>query len=342
MQGNLPVGKLPPELLERILGQQPVTDPRVLLGPGLGVDCAVVEAGPQLLVFKTDPITFATDEIGWYAVQIAANDIATTGGTPRWFLLTMLLPEAQTTADLVERITNQVSTACNAIGVTIIGGHSEITAGLTRPLLIGTMIGEVERARLVTPRGAMPGDRILLTKGVPIEAISLLAREFPDRLLATLSVEELAQARAYLHDPGISVLRDAQIACGAGQVTAMHDPTEGGILGALWELAEASNRTLLVDLPAVPIPALAARVCSVFGIDPLATIASGALLLTTPASEAPQIQQALRAEGILCADIGSVQEGTPLVSSRSDHGLETLPRPSQDQIGQVFATAGNH
>ncbi len=150
------------------------------------------------------------------------------------------------------------------------GGHTEITAGLERPILVGTLIGEVERERLITPRGASPGDRILLTKGVPIEATAILAREFPERLNGVLNPDELQQARDFLHDPGISVLREARLAVQAGRVTAMHDPTEGGVACALWELAEASDRSLVVDPATIPVPALAARVCQAFGLDPLA------------------------------------------------------------------------
>ena len=154
-QKTLPVGKLPADLLAHCLAQTPVNDPRVIVGPGIGMDCAVVEAGSSLWVIKSDPITFVTDEIGWYVVQINANDIATTGAVPR--------------------------------------GHTEITHGLDRPIVVGALIGEVDRDHLITPRGAQLGDRILLTKGVPIEATAILAREFPDQLSQTLTPEELTQ-----------------------------------------------------------------------------------------------------------------------------------------------------
>jgi len=167
-----------------------------------------------------------------------------------------------------------MTTSSAVSGVTVIGGHTEITAKLDRPILVGTLIGEVDRERLVTPQGAREGDRILLTKGVPIEATAILAREFPDRARRVLSAADLRQARAFLYDPGISVLREARIAQQAGQVTAMHDPTEGGLATALWELAESSGRALTIDRRAVPIPPLAARVCQAFGLDPLNAIAS--------------------------------------------------------------------
>src|SRR5579859_7494962 len=156
-QQPLPVGKLPPELLARLSAGAPANDPRVRVRPGLGLDCAVVDLGDRLLAFKSDPITFATDDIGWYLVQVNANDLATTGAVPRWLLLTMLLPEGATTPALVDEWTEQVYTACRHLGIDVIGGHTEVTHGLSRPILAGTLIGEVEPHRLVTPRGAQPG-----------------------------------------------------------------------------------------------------------------------------------------------------------------------------------------
>ena len=330
----LPVGKLPVSLLRSILARAPQADPRLLFGPRVGFDCAVLDFGDRLLVLKSDPITFATDSIGWYLVQVNSNDIATTGAVPRWLLVTALLPEGSTTAVLVEEIVGQVYEACAALGISVIGGHTEITHGLDRPILAGTLIGEVAREKLITPQGMQTGDRVLLTKGVPIEATAILANEFPGRLAKVLSPEELILAQNFLHDPGISVLRDAQIAQTAGQVTAMHDPTEGGLLSALWELAEAGNKTLKIDLEAVPIPPLSRRICDAFEFDPLATIASGSLLLTAAPADTPAIITALIENGIPGAEIGRVEDGPPVVLDEGTGSL--LPRPDQDEIGRVY------
>ena len=334
MSEVLPVGKLPVELLRRLLAGAPQDDERILLGPRVGVDCAVLDLGERLLVLKSDPITFATAEIGWYLVQVNSNDIATTGAIPRWLLVTTLLPEGSTTAAMVEAIAGQVYEACAAAGISVIGGHTEITHGLDRPILVGTLIGEAAREGLVKPRGMRAGDCLLLTKGLPIEATALLANEFPGRLKGILSTAELAQAQNYLHDPGISILRDAQIALAAGHVTAMHDPTEGGLLAALWEMAEAGDKSLAIDLEAIPIPPLPARVCAAFGLNPLATIASGALLLTTPERDAAAIIDALAGSGIACTKIGRVEEGPPAVLDKQSSS--PLPRPDQDEIGRVY------
>ena len=333
----LPLGKLPPDLLAKLLAAAPVTDPRVILRPGIGLDCAVIDIGDHYLVLKSDPITFATDDIGWYLVQVNSNDIATTGGTPRWLLVTMLLPEGQTNAASVAAISDRLFAACQEYDISLIGGHTEITYGLDRPILSATLIGEVAKEKLITPQGIQPGDRILLTKGVPIEATAILAREFPDKLQDYLSGTELATAQNYLFDPGISILRDAQIATENGQVTAMHDPTEGGLAGALWELAEAADLTLVVDPAAVPVPELANRICQLFGLDPMATIASGALLLTAAAADAPAIMAALTAAGIRVAEIGAAVAGTMAVI-RPDG--TPLPRPARDEIARLYESLG--
>lgn len=331
---RLPVGKLPPDLLRELLRHATRPDARVRLGPGIGLDCAVIEAGDRWLVAKSDPITFATEEIGWYAVHVNANDIVTTGARPMWFLATILLPEDEAEASLADAIFGQIREACDQVGATLVGGHTEITAGLGRPIVVGAMLGEVARDRLITPRGARPGDRLLLTKGIPIEGTSLVAREFAGRL-AALPEGTLRRAREYLHVPGISVVRDAMRAVSAGEVHAMHDPTEGGLAGGLWELAEAAGVSLEVHEEAIPILPEGQAVCQVLGLDPLATIASGALLLAAPAKTAAAICAALAADGIPCTQIGGILQGFG-VAMRRKGALEPLPRPPRDALAALY------
>jgi hydrogenase maturation factor len=335
----LPLGKLPPHLLTRLLAGFPQTDPRVILGPGLGLDCAVIDLGPRYLVIKTDPITFVAESIGWYAVQVNANDLATTGAAPRWFTAALLLPEGATSEDMIMGIGQDMQTACEAIGVTIVGGHTEVTSSLDRPILVGTMIGEVNREDLITPRGSRPGDRLLLAGTVPIEGTAILAQTFPEELSASLSPAGLREAQAYLHRPGISVLPAARLACETGQVTSMHDPTEGGLAGALWELAAASGHSMIFSPEAVPISALSAKICAHFDLDPLATIASGALLLTASAPGTEAIIQVLAREGINCAEIGHVAAGPPEVRVAGPRGSTVFPRPPRDELARLFESA---
>lgn len=333
---TLPLGKLPADLMIQMLDQAPSQDERLLLGPGIGLDCAVLDMGERLLVVKSDPITFATDKIGWYVIQINANDIATTGAVPRWFVSTLLLPEGKTTPDLIEEINIDLYRSCREMGITVIGGHTEITHGLNRPVLIGTLLGEVDPNKLITPKGARPGDRILLTKGVPIETTAILAREFPDRAREVLGENEWRKARHFLHDPGISVLQDARIALEVGGVTAMHDPTEGGLAAALWELAIASERSLVFLPTLVAIPTISEKLCRAFGLDPLGAIASGALLLTVTPQKSGEICQALKERGIACAEIGVVEEGPAWVWKEVDGERAQMPHPERDEIAALY------
>jgi len=268
-------------------------------------------------------------------VQVNANDIATSGAVPRWFMATCLLPPGTCESD-VEGIARQIFDACTTLGISLVGGHTEITHGIDHPILCGTMIGELAPGDLITPRGAQPGDSILLTKGIPIEAVTLLAREFPDRVREAVGEEKLKQAVGYLTDPGISVVRDARIAIQAGKVNAMHDPTEGGLAGAMWELAKACGQRLILEPSEVFIPKLAAEVCGIFQLDPFACLASGALLLTAPEQDAETILQALRSEKIRCDMIGHVEEGPAEVFTREAGATKRLPRPVRDELGKVF------
>jgi hydrogenase expression/formation protein HypE len=320
----LPLGKLPADLLARLLAQANPTqaDPRVVVGPGVGLDCAVLDFGDRYLVMKTDPITFATDGIGWYAVQINANDIACSGARPAFFMATVLLPEAEGNAVLAERIFNQITEACAQLGATLVGGHTEITYGLDRPMVMGAMLGEVAKDRLVTAAGAQTGDTVLLTKGYPIEAVAILAREFD--ATSEFDPDFLEHCRDFLYHPGISVVRDAQAALAAGRVSAMHDPTEGGVATGLWEMADAAGRGIEVDLEALrPLPE-AERLCRAFNLDPLGCIASGALLLTTPEPE--KIIAGLAAAGIPALRVGRVTAGRGV----------NLARPERDEIARLL------
>jgi hydrogenase maturation factor len=331
---TFPVGKLPSDVLRELLGLLPGGQ-RVILGPAIGEDAAVLAMPDRYLVVKTDPITFATDAIGWYAVQVCANDIATTGATPLWFLASILLPPAHATPELVHCIFDQIATACRALNIGVIGGHTEITADLERPIVVGCMLGEVDPDRLVRTGGARPGDLILLTKGAPIEATAIIAREKREELLSHFSSAFLDECARFLYDPGISVVRDAQIAMRVGGVTSMHDPTEGGLLTALWELAEASGCALevsLYDSPELWLPN-GKKLCEFYGLDPAAAIASGALLLTVVPERVSALLHAFRQAQLPVFQIGRVVAGPAAVN---DLKKGPLPRPQRDEIARLF------
>lgn len=332
----LPLGKLEPAHLERLLRQYAPANERVIVGPGIGEDATVIDFGDRYLVAKTDPITFATDEIGWYVVNVNANDIAAMGATPRWFLATILLPEERTTPALVDKIFAQIGAACADLNVGFVGGHTEITYELNRPIVVGQMLGEVAKDQLVVSAGARPGDALLLTKGVGIEATAIIAREKGDQLKGRLSDQEIERARNFLRNPGISVVRDAAIATAAGEVHAMHDPTEGGLATGLHELAQAAGVGLALDRQAVPIDPLTETLCLAFDLDPLGVIASGALVLAVAPTDARAIVGALRKAGIAAAQIGEIWEPGRGVKMRRGTELVDLPIFPQDEITKLF------
>jgi len=335
MGTRFPLGKLPADVLARLLATVTLKDPRVIQGPGIGLDAAVIDMGDRLLVAKTDPITFATDSIGWYAVQVNANDIATTGAAPHWFMATLLLPESRADETMAEHIFSQIHGACAAIGVSLVGGHTEITYGLDRPIVVGAMLGEVAREGLVTPSGARPGDIILLTKGIAVEGTAILAREKSQELTG-FDTAFLKRCRGFLVEPGISVVRDAAIAISAGRVHAMHDPTEGGLATGLHEMAQTSGIGLMIEAEAVPIYPETAALCRAAGLDPWGLIASGALLLAVQADDAGKIISALEAQGVRAAAIGQATEAAHGVLLCTLEGRRNLPRFERDEIARLF------
>ena len=335
MASPYPLGKLPAEHLARLLSRYAPSDPRVVLGPGVGRDAAVISFGERYLVAKTDPITFASDEIGWYAVHVNANDIACTGATVRWFLATLLLPEGQADEALVEKIFAQIADACGELGVALTGGHTEITYGIDRPIVVGCMLGEVAPQQLVRPDMVRPGDTLLVTKGIAVEGTALIAREKSDELM-DLDEPLLERCRGFLYNPGISVVQDAAVATSAGEVHAMHDPTEGGLATGLWELAEAAGLGLEIDEETIPILPETRTLCAPLGLDPLGLIASGTLLMAVAPRDAPAIITALEGSGIAATQIGHATERGGGVVLRSKAGERPLPHFERDEIARLF------
>jgi len=334
---DIPVGKLPASLLEELLDRYAPTDPRVVEGPGVGKDAAIIDMGDRYLVAKTDPITFATDEIGWYAVHVNANDIACCGATPRWFLATLLLPERGTTPDLAETIFDQIADACHQLGVSLCGGHTEITHGLGRPIVVGQMLGEVAPDSYVMASGAKIGDALILTKGFAVEGTAIIAKEKRDELCSVISEGDLDRCARFLHEPGISVVRDVRLALEIGGVHALHDPTEGGVATGLWELAQAANVGLVIDESRLPVIDECRVVCRHLGVDPLGLIASGSLLISAAREQTQAITERLNAAGIGAAVIGEVVSAEQGCSLRSaDQTLRPLPTFARDEIAKLF------
>jgi len=331
----LPVGKLPSAMLERLLTLcRP--DPRVLIGPRVGQDAAALAFGDQVVVAKTDPITFATDRIGWYAVNVNANDVACAGAVPRFFLATVLLPEAKATEEMAETIFRDIATSCEALDITLCGGHTEITYGLDRPIVVGQMLGDVARERLVSNNRSQVGDTVILTKGIAIEGTSLIAREKGDELADIVDAALLERTRGFLDAPGISVVPDAAVVCSVAHPHALHDPTEGGLATGLHELADAAGLGVAVDADGIAVLPETAALCDHCGLDPLGLIASGALLAVVAPADAGSVLDALAASGIAAAPIGHMVERNEGVTIQRGAARAALPRFDSDEVTRLF------
>ena len=314
-----------------------VADPRVLVGPGVGEDCAVIDMGARVLIAKSDPVTFAADRVGWYVVQVNANDVACTGGVPRWFLPTVLLPNSVTTDEL-RSIFGDISEACRQIGVSIIGGHTEVTDGLPRPIVAGTMLGELsDRTRLVSTGGAQDGDSIIVTTGVAIEGAAILAREHAAELRSRgIDSTALEKAASYLVEPGISILPAARALFETNAVHSMHDVTEGGLITALREIAAASNLGLVAESESVPLLPECAVICEALDLDPLGLLGSGALVATMSAGDVPAALRALDLAGVSGWEIGQMMEPADGLWLIDRNGERTLPEFRRDELARYL------
>jgi hydrogenase maturation factor len=330
----LPAGKLPPALLERCLRWRGARDRRVLVGPRCGEDAAVVALGRRRLVLKSDPVTFTARRIGWYAVHVNANDVATMGARPSWFQPTVLLPPG-TRAQAVLTIFRDIHATCRLLGIAVTGGHTEVTDAVLRPVVAGDMQGLLVGSRVVTSAGARPGDVVLLSKAAGLEGTAILAEERARALAARVPRRILRAARALRDRPGISVVADATIAARLG-ATAMHDPTEGGVRAALHEIAYAAGVRLRVDVERVAVLPPTAVLCRHFGIDPLGLLGSGALVVTVPPTRAGAVLRAWRRAGIAGQAIGAVVRGRGVVAARN--GRRTaFPWTTRDEIITALA-----
>jgi hydrogenase maturation factor len=329
-------GKLPPRQLERLLRWRGAPDRRVLVGPGCGLDAAVVAVGRHRLILKADPVTFTARRVGWYAVHVNANDVAVMGGRPAWFQPTILLPPG-TRSSVVTTIVRQIDRTCRALGIAVTGGHTEVTDAVTRPVVAGDMHGLLVRRRIITAGGARPGQRLLLTKAAGIEGTAILADERGGELASALSVSLVRSARHLRRRPGISVVTEAVIAANHG-ACAMHDPTEGGVRAALHEMAFASRVRLDVDLDCIPVSPPTAVICRYYAIDPLGLIGSGALLVALPEPRVPSLLRAWAREGIAGHVIGRVETGRGVRATRQGRRAP-FPWLARDEIIAALAQA---
>lgn len=324
------IGKVPENVLKRSVFKQLHTKrPEVVLGAGVGEDCAAVKLAPdETLVLSTDPITGTAKDIGTLAIQITMNDLASSGAEPVGVLLTILLPERIREIKLREMM-EQIEEACAQVGVQVMGGHTEVTAVVNQPVITVCGVGKVKDGKIISTAGARPGMDILVTKWIGIEGTSILAKEHEEELLGRFSAPFIQKAKDL--DVYLSVLSEAAVAVRSG-VSAMHDVTEGGIFGALWEIAEASGVGLEIDIKKIPIRQETVEICEFFGINPYQLISSGCMLMA--AADGNLLVRELEKAGIPAAIIGKATEGNDRVLLNGDE-QRFLEPPKTDELYHI-------
>jgi hydrogenase expression/formation protein HypE len=301
----------------------------VLLPPAIGEDACAIAIGGGALVAATDPITLTGKEIGGHAVVINANDVAVMGVRPRWFLAVVLLPTG-TAAPAIEALFADMHAALARLGVALVGGHTEVTAAVTQPIVVGQMLGFRDDGRFVRTAGMQAGDVVLQIGPAPVEGAAVLANEaLPS--LDMLPPDLLLRARQAIREPGISVVEPALLAAELG-AHALHDPTEGGLSAGLHELAEASGLALLIDPEAVLWFAPGRAVCAALGADPWGVLASGTLLAAFAEVRVEHAEAALAAAGHASARLGRAETGSGV---RTTDG-SPLARYEQDEVSRIL------
>lgn len=316
------IGKLDNDLLKRIIiNKIKYRRPEVKCSAAVGEDCAVIDFGGYNCVLSTDPITGAVNDIGRLAVHVSCNDIASNGVEPMGLLMTVLLPVNITEAE-ISGIMSDAAEAAAQLKVEILGGHTEITPAVTVPVICSTAVGR-QTASAAVDRKAMPGDHIFMTKAAGIEGTGIIASDHSRLLREFLTEEEIAEALSYLDE--ISVVKEG-VAAGKAGAGPMHDVTEGGILGAVWEICHLSGTGAQLDMDKIPVRPVTERICQRLGLDPYRLISSGCMLIVVGNDRKNRLERELRAAGVDYSVIGRITE--------KDKGMEILP-PSADELFKV-------
>jgi len=328
---KLPPGKIPIEILKEVVFKNLGAErDEVIIGPAAGIDGAVLDVGNKNAIVSMDPITGAVERIGWEAININANDVATFGVEPAFFFSCLLLPE-NADSKIIETISTQMNNAAKELNIAIVGGHCEATPGLTNPIVVGCAMGLTEKGKFITAAGAKAGDRLILTKSAGIEGTAILATDREEQLKKVFTPAILESAKRFSNQ--ISVVKDALTAYKTGGVHAMHDPTEGGVLNGIHEMADAASLGARVFEDKIMVEPETAKICRFFEIDPLQLISSGALLIAAGKEAANEIVDSLSQEHIYADVIG---EFNPNPNKRllmhKDDTVEMLPRPASDHL----------
>lgn len=310
-------------------------DPDIILGAAFGEDIALTKVGDDILVSHVDPIVGAIGNIGWLAVHISCNDIATSGIPPRWILVLVLVPNPED-EELLLKIMNDINRAANEIHVSIIGGHTGYSSGISRPLVSVTALGTASSRTPIRTTGAHPGDHVLVTKGIALEGTAILATDFIDVAIDLgLSETDLAIACGLVDQ--VSIIPEALALADHG-ATAMHDVTRGGLLETLLEIAYLSKVGIEVEYDRLPIPEIVSKFAHAFRFNPLQMISSGTLVVTLPPEKVAKATQVLDAIACPFKEIGQVVDGEGVYLHRQDETTHhTKIRAEEDELARLWA-----
>ncbi|MDD6191395.1 MAG: AIR synthase family protein [Firmicutes bacterium] len=340
----LETGKLDSELLKKIVfGKIGYRSPLVRVRPGIGEDCAVMDFGDYDCIMSTDPISSAVSDIGKLAIHITCNDIASNGVEPLGIMLAVMLPEGTTDED-VEHIMAQAAEEAAALNVEIVGGHTEVTGAVNQPVIVSTAVGRCSAGGSQSGNDMVPGDYIMMTKAAGLEGSGIIACDFESQLIkAEFAQEEIEEAKSFLNR--VSVVREG-VAAGKVGTHGMHDITEGGILGAIWEMCQISETGAEIWEENIPVEAVTEKICDLFDINPLRLISSGSMLIIVPEDKKDEMQDAMESAGVSATIIGRIKEktdGVKLVKRVQTCGANGLGRiaitvdpPYMDELYKVI------
>ncbi len=332
---DLKEGKLPIDLLKKFLKVLPVSSRKIKIKPGPGADSAVIDAGKYYIVVSQDPITFTEKDIGYYSVMVNANDVICMGAKPEFFLFTLLLPEGISEVKIRE-IFREVSKICKKFSISVIGGHTEITPFLKRIIISGTMIGLREKKKGIFPKKVKKGDYLICVKEVPIEGISIIAKEKEKELKGLIDSKLIERFKRYHLNPGIGIIKEGLLLLKNKNVCALHDPTEGGIFNGIYEFCEFLNLGVIVYEDKIPIVRGAKKIFDYFKIDPLKTISSGSLLVAIRRRGISEVENLLQRNNIEYSIIGEFMDRKYGRKMVTENGKETEIYSCQDEISKIF------
>ena len=325
------IGKVPENILKRsVFKQIKFKREEVLVHPGVGEDCSVLQLKPdEVFVLSTDPITGAAKDIGTLAVHVTANDLATAGAEPVGVLLSILLPPCAEEADL-KSLMKEIESACETLNIEILGGHTEVTAVVNQAVVTVTGVGKVKKDQVLFTNGAKAGQDIVVTKWVGLEGTSIIASAKEKELRQRYSQDFVDRAKGFIQY--ISVVDEAMPARDFG-VSAMHDITEGGVFGALWEVAAAGGVGLTVDLKKIPLKQETVEVCEFFDLNPYQLISSGSMLIAC--DKGYDLVEELHRKGIHGAVIGKFTDNNDKIIIYDEEETRYLEPPKTDELYKV-------